>query len=229
MLLNPLTHFLRKNPMPQSKLRLSFIRVENWDQALELRDVRNECSAGMTHNTGFIDVQQQKLFFNEHIIESRGDGKFEAYLLYDKFYPIGYGLLKWDDDKYWMTAGIIKEYRSRGLSRFLISYITEMGHREGHDVWIDVWKDNLALIGDIRVGYEVQEEKLINGRTLLIMKHNRNRLHRLKEQTILEELGSFPRPPRELVADLQETMKEVTYDPMKEANEVNQISIESYD
>jgi GNAT superfamily N-acetyltransferase len=128
-----------------------------------------------------------------------------------------------------MTAGIIEEYRGRGLSRFLISYITEMGHREGADVWIDVWKDNLALIGDIRVGYEVQKENLIDGRVLLIMKHNRNRLHRLKEQALFEELGKTPHPGREFVQDLAEAVKEATYDPTKEMIEVNQIAIESYD
>jgi len=208
--------------MPQSKLRLSFVRVEEWHQALELRDVRNECREGMTHDTGYIDTPQQKLFYNEHLAEFRGDGIFEAYLLYDRLTPIGYGLLKWDDDKYWMTAGLIKDYRSKGLSRFLISYITEMGHREANDVWIDVWKDNLALIGDIRVGYEVQEEKHIDGKALLIMKHNRNRSYRFKEQDILAGLG---KPVVRELAPIEIASSSIS----QEMIEVNQIAIESYD
>lgn len=216
--------------MPQSKLNLSFIRIRDWDSAQELMNVRNECREGMTHDTGWIDLKQQKMFFDDHLSTFRGDNKYEAYLLYDDHFPIGYGLLKWDGDKYWMTAGLIREYRNRGLSRFLISYITEMGHREGSEVWIDVWKDNLALIGDIKVGYEVMQERIVDGKILLIMKHNRNRLIRLKEQMMLEELGhSMPHPGREFVKDLQEVVKEATFDPTREMIEVNQISIESYD
>lgn len=217
--------------MPQAKLKLSFIRVQEWEQALELMDVRNECRDGMTHDTGWIDRKQQVLFFDEHLSTFRGDNKYEAYLLYDDHFPIGYGLLKWDGDKYWMTAGLIKEYRKRGLSRFLISYITEMGHREGNEVWIDVWKDNLALVGDIRVGYEVMQEKIVDGKTLLIMKHYRERPHKSRETIILSELRKIPNPPvmsfEEFVATKFYNSEQETH--QVEIEEVNQIAIESYD
>jgi GNAT superfamily N-acetyltransferase len=211
--------------MPQSKLRFSFVRVSEIDQAWQLMGVRNECREGMTHNTTIIDAKQQQRFYNEHLSPFRGDGIYEAYLLLDEMHPIGYGLLKWDKEKeaYWMTAGLIKEYRGRGLSRFLISYITEMGHREGHDVYIDVWEDNLALIGDIKVGYEVVDQKIVDGRVLNIMKHNRERLLRLSEQMLLKNFGKTHKleVPREEAQSLKDTLQEMI--------EVNQIAIESYD
>lgn len=216
--------------MRQSKLRLSFIRVETWEDALDLMDVRNSCRNGMTHFTDLITVKEQSHFYRDQLSPSRGLGEYEAYLLRDDSSLVGYGLLKWDVliDGYWMTAGIVPEYRGKKLSKFLISYITEMGHREGADVWIDVWKDNLALIGDIRVGYEVIKEKEVNGRTLLIMRHNRNRLIRLREQMMLEEMGKTPHPGREFVKELAEVIKEASYDPTREMVEVDRISKEFY-
>ena len=173
--------------MRQSNLKLSFERIDTWTDAQELMRIRNQCREGMTHDTSVITEKQQYEFYKDHLAPW-GDQKYEAYLLMTDEKAIGFGLLKWDEEKghYWMTAGLIKEYRGKGLSRLLINFITEMGHREGADVWIDVWEDNLALIGDIKVGYEVMDQKFINGKVLNIMKHNRERQLRLGEIQILK-------------------------------------------
>lgn len=194
--------------MQQSRLRLSFVRVNDWERALDLLEVRNLCREGMTHRTDIITINEQSLFYRDHLSPSRGDQMYEAYLLLDDDEPIGFGLLKWDKSKnaYWMTAGIVPEYRGRKLSRFLIAYITEMGHREGAEVWIDVWSDNLALIGDIKVGYELQSQSPEGNKVLCIMKHNRERSLRATELGILANFGQFarPNPPESILREIEE-------------------------
>lgn len=166
-------------------MRLSLIRVSTWIQALILLEVRNSCREGMTHSTEEITFEQQRKFWAEELLE--GD-VFECYLLLDDTEPVGYGLLKRDSDKYWMTAGLTPKYRGKGLSRLIINFITEMGHREGLEVWIDVYDDNLALIGDIRNGYEFVESRIQDdGRILHIMKHSRDRILHPKEAYKLYE------------------------------------------
>jgi GNAT superfamily N-acetyltransferase len=214
----------------QSRLRLSFTRVTDWPAALELLSVRNECRDGMTHNNGIITSKDQYRFYTEHLAPHHGDGLYEAYLLSNEEEAIGYGLLKWDEknNRYWMTAGLIKKYRGKGLSRFLIGLITEMGAREGNEVWIDVWEDNTALIGDIRVGYEVQDQQLpegVEGRVLNVMKYNPNRLIRGSEQEILRKFGKKTSTPRDEAKSLSDAMKSIK----DEMVEVNQIHLESYE
>lgn len=202
--------------MPQSKLRLSFVRVHTWDQAVDLMAIRNECRQGMTHNQEIITVEQQLDFYNVHLNPTTGDGIYECYLLMHKNRPIGYGLLKWDQelDHYWMTAGLIKDFRGRGLSRFLIGYISEMGAREGSEVWIDVWENNLALIGDIKVGYRVMKQitEGVNGRILNVMKYDPDLYIKNEERAILDRFKQQ-----------RNTIKMTT-----EIEEVDKISRESY-
>lgn len=214
----------------QSKLRLSFTRVIDWAGALELLSVRNECRDGMTHSNGILTAKDQYRFYNEHLAPHHGDGLYEAYLLSNDEEAIGYGLLKWDaeNNRYWMTAGLIKKYRGKGLSKFLISLITDMGAREGNEVWIDVWENNLALIGDIKAGYEVQDQKLpegVMGRVLNVMKYNPNRLIRGTEQEILRKFGKKVSPPRDEAKALRDAAKSIK----DEMVEVNQIHLESYE
>jgi GNAT superfamily N-acetyltransferase len=165
----------------------------------------------MTHNTEEITVDQQRRFWAEELLDGH---KYECYLLVDDNHPVGYGLLKLDGDKYWMTAGLAVPYRGKGLSRLIINFITEMGHREGKDVYIDVFDDNLALIGDIRNGFEFIESNMVDGKILHIMRHNRERyLH-----------------PREAFKLHEKTGEKIftTADIANEMAEVDEISREAY-
>lgn len=195
--------------MPQSKFNLSFIRVMEWREALELLRIRNECREGMTHNRGYITEKDQWQFFTDHLSPVTGDGKYEAYLLETDIESVGYGLLKWDEElnRYWMTAGLANKYRGRGLSRFLINLITQWGNREGAEVWIDVWEDNLALIGDIKVGYEIKDQQLPEGpmgRVLNVMRYNPDRVIRRTEQ---ESLKRFGKTSNDMVTEMEEVDK----------------------
>lgn len=155
-------------------MKLSFVRVTKWDQALDLLNVRNQCRDGMTHTTKLLTEEDQAKFFSNEIDSGH---TYECYLLKDGEAVAGYGLLKRDGDKKWMTAGLARPYRAKHLSRLLISLITEIAYADpGIEVWIDVYSDNLALRGDLHAGYEfVDSVRQRDGRLLHIMKHRRDR------------------------------------------------------
>lgn len=176
-------------------MNLSFGRVHTWPQALQLMSVRNSCREGMTHDTHEITEAEQKRFWMDQLVAD--EPHYEAYLLTDGDTPIGYGLIKKDGKRGWMTAGLVPEVRGKRLSRILIALITQMGYTSCREIWIDVFGDNLALRGDIREGYEFVENNLFGGQMLYIMKHRRDRIRPL-EATWLD------RPP-----DIAQEMVEV--------------------
>jgi hypothetical protein len=172
---------------------------------MQLMHVRNSCREGMTHNTDLITVEQQERFWFKEL--NPPVPNYEAYLLMDDITPIGYGLLKWDGERYWMTAGLVPSTRGTGLSRLIINFISEMGHRDGREVWIDVYDDNLALFGDIRVGYEfINSEVQPNGKLLHIMRHNRDRLLGPREGEWMRLKGH---PVKVAPAPVQDIIKEM--------------------
>lgn len=212
-------------------MRLSFVAVVSDQQFRDLLHVRNECRGGLTHDTHELTLQDQKAWKSmcwPHTEIIAGESTwppfgvpsntwYEPYLLYDNEWPIGYGLLKWDGKRYWMTAGIVGEYRGKGLSRVLISFITEMAYREkmGVEIWLDAKDDNLGMFGyvregyefpevwidvldknpalfsDIRVGYEFVEKNAAKHDRidLHVMKHNRDRRLRPQEAQWMKEHG----------------------------------------
>ena len=166
-------------------MRLSFVPVTEPEEFRDLLIVRNECRDSLTHDTRELDLEDQKMFIKlcwlrqppiDEVSLFRTDGiDYEPYLLYDDDWPIAYGLLKWDGQKYWMTVGIVKGYRNRGLSRLLVNYITEMGHRDGSEVWLDVHEDNAIARGRYeRAGYTiVEQDSEKHGGKMVVMKHVR--------------------------------------------------------
>jgi GNAT superfamily N-acetyltransferase len=196
-------------------MRLSFVAATTDQHFRDLLIVRNECRDGLTHDTKEITLEQQQAWKSKCWPETSLAGLwYEPYLLYDEEWPIGYGLLKWDGAKYWMTAGLAKAYRGKGLSQLLITFITEMGYKNGKtpvwldakddnpgmfgyirtgyefpEVWIDVMDDNPALYGDIRAGYEFKSAVQYGENELHIMKHNRNRRLGPKEAGWMRDHG----------------------------------------
>ncbi len=174
-------------------MNLTIARVQTWHQAKELLGVRNACREGMTHNVEHITEAEQWHFWENELLAP--DPKYHAYLFSDGASGFGYGMLKVDGDKVWMTFGMIPEYRRRRLSRPMIQIITQIGYTLGDEVWIDVWDDNFALRSDIREGYEFVEST-VDDRTLHVMKHRRDLALGEREA---ERLGEYVGIVRELI------------------------------
>jgi GNAT superfamily N-acetyltransferase len=123
-------------------MKLSFVRVTDHNQAMQLRYVRNECRQFMTRDTHEITVEGQERFFWKELVT--GD-EYEAYLLYDYRLPIGYGMLHRDDSKTWMSMGLIASVRGKGLGTLLARLITAVGLMKS-DVWLEVWGHNFPAV-----------------------------------------------------------------------------------
>lgn len=160
--------------MPQSLSNFLFLLVRNWDQAKILLEIRNQCRDGMTNHTDEISLDQQKVFFDKHLHPEYGDGLYRAYLLVEHNIPVGYGGLKWDGEKYWMTIGVINTHRGRGLSRRLTKLITQMAIKEGKQVWLNCWEDNFAFHGYLDCGYNIVSVDRMPDRVLVTMKYEGN-------------------------------------------------------
>lgn len=162
-------------------MRLSFVAVKTPQQFRDLLIIRNECRDGLTHYKREITLQEQVEWSKKCWPGEDKEEWYEPYLLYDDEWPIAYGLLKWDGEKYWMTIGVAKDNRNKGLSWVLTNLITEMGHREGKEVWLDVMEDNPALSSYIKAGYEFVTSAMDGYNTLLVMKHKREQNLQPKE------------------------------------------------
>src|SRR5258708_5504784 len=136
-------------------MKLSFIAVTTVQQFRDLLIVRNECRDGLTHDKREITLAEQlkwsrRCWSNQ--VSPKDPVSYEPYLLYDYEYPVGYGLLKWDGGRYWMTIGVARDYRGMGLSKVLIGLITTMASRNGREVWLDCMEDNLAYKNYVKAG-----------------------------------------------------------------------------
>lgn len=173
-------------------MRLSFTAVTTDQQFRDLLIVRNECRDGLTHHTQEITLREQAEWKKSCWGEETGNNLwYEPYLLYDNGTPAGYGLLKWDGEKYWMTIGVAKDYRRRGLSWLLTNFITEMGHREGKEVWLDVFESNPALSSYIKAGYEFVSVAADGYSVVHTMKHKREQNIAPKELFFLANKGKI--------------------------------------
>jgi GNAT superfamily N-acetyltransferase len=175
-------------------MKLSFIAVTTDQQFRDLLIVRNECRDGLTHDKHEITLTEQAVWkYGCWPGEQQGDDVYtlkyygpktewyEPYLLYDQDYPVGYGLLKWDGQKYWMTIGVAKGYRGNRLSKVLTEFITTMGEREGQEVWLDCMEDNPAYNSYVRAGYKDVDVVVMDTTNFHKMKHenssNSSNLH----------------------------------------------------
>lgn len=145
---------------------LSFQAVVQDAEFRDLLVVRNECRVGMTGSDAEITLDEQLEFMEKCWVVTR-ETWYEPYLLYDDGWPIGYGMLKWDGQKYWMTIGVVKGHRGKGLSHVLTGLITTLGRRDRKEVWLDCFDHNVGRFAYTQYGYELVDRK----GNLLIMKY----------------------------------------------------------
>lgn len=175
-------------------MKLSFIPCVTSQQFRDLLLLRNESRISLTHNQNELTMQDQKFF--KDLCWSPQKVKatyYKPYLLYDGDWPIGYGLLKlsFEDGEYvcYVTAGLAKQRRDDGLSRLLITYITEMAYVGAPDMKVkaDVYDNNNVLFTDIKIGYIITDDIYHQG--LHTLEHVRDREIRPEEKIWLSLHG----------------------------------------
>lgn len=119
--------------------------------------IRNECREFMTRDRYEITVQNQVEWWNERT----WDG--ELYLYYKDqykdigYYPIGYGLRRFLDGKWWVSGGLIVGWRERGLGKELFGHLT--GLQGSTPTWLEVLTSNTrARKLYEKLGYKLVEE-----------------------------------------------------------------------
>ena len=124
----------RITAIQEPKRRLVAKRPNCFNDLESMRLIRNSCREFMTHNTSFI-TQEQQFQWWEYV----KDQWTYLYLDLDDT-PIGYGLVKKEENKMWVSGGLLPEYRGKGFGRELFEHLTWAC--EG-DAWLEVKEDNL--------------------------------------------------------------------------------------
>lgn len=128
-------------------------------EVLAMRRVRNECRQYMTHDTSHIGVLRQLRWWwftfrpafrrNETAgIVARDDSRRQ----------VGYGLITWRDKRFWLSGGVVEDFRGQGLGQRLFTELIAMVESRGFEPWLDVRQDNkparklYAKLGFVRYG-----------------------------------------------------------------------------
>lgn len=102
----------------------------------ELRRLRNECRAWMTAHTDEISREQQAAWW-----ASLRPNDWRIWLYWDDQRPVGFGLLRRREGRWWATLGLTEGERSKGVGTAIYA---DLARWAGGPVWIEVRRDNPA-------------------------------------------------------------------------------------
>jgi len=89
--------------------------------AQAMRAIRNACREYMTNNTSEISSFEQFKWW----LQVRWNKDWKLYLLWHNGDPVGYGILRKKDCKWWVTGGLVEHSRGIGLGRDLFTLLTK--------------------------------------------------------------------------------------------------------
>lgn len=124
------------------------VPVSRVDQVEVLRTLRNECREWMTGDQRDISITEQAVWW------STIDKRFwEVHLFIKEREFAGFGLLRFQDQKWWMTYGLGKKFRGKGWGVELVTELCQ-GHKE---IWAEALVGNVAsCITMERCGFQYQ-------------------------------------------------------------------------
>lgn len=119
-------------------------KVNTIKDAYILKDIRNQCASYMTNNTDIITDEQQSEWYYTIYIPHYVRFNMVALLVKDGGDDVGYGLVRIEDGKVWLTGGLIESYRSKGYGRTLFEGLIAEAQRLAPkiEVALTVRKDN---------------------------------------------------------------------------------------
>lgn len=114
-------------------------QIENLEEAMILRNIRNQCREFMTRDSSYISEEQQRRWYNN----LKPD--FKIYLLYSVEMgvvssPIGYGLIREEGDFSLISGGLIESERGKGYGTILFNYLIK--NVENKNIKLEVLKSN---------------------------------------------------------------------------------------
>ena len=133
-----------------SNTNIQFEEVYSREQAMKMRDIRNQVAPFMTHNNQEISIEQQLLWFATKYRPARRHKEMVAYLIKEEdlsevsqgiisYDYIGYGLIQTKDNRKWLTGGLIESARGKGYGQKLFEFLRD---EVGKPVYLDVRNTN---------------------------------------------------------------------------------------
>ena len=110
------------------------VAVETRYHVEVLRYIRNSCASYMTRHRDIISIEQQQLWWKTL---NRETWKVFIYWLGNMI--VGFGVLRLEDGKYWVTGGLIENARGHGLGRELFAHLINLVE---DNIWLEVLETN---------------------------------------------------------------------------------------
>ena len=145
------------------------IPIKNLVDALSVRKIRNDCRSFMTNDASEITILQQiKWFLNKYRPENKKNNLF-CYQLKSGENKIGFGLIRKISDNYWITGGLKKSQRGKGIGKIIFRKLIEQ--TPSNEVWLEVLESNLVAFNLYKnLGFKKMDQKELNGKKIFIMK-----------------------------------------------------------
>lgn len=112
-----------------------------------LRNIRNDCRCFMTRSTKEISKEDQEVWFN--FIDKNKTKPFLFQEVYDGVLvcsPIGYGLVRIENDCVLISGGLNKAYRGRGFGNILFNLLIIESKKFNLPIKLEVLKSNTVAV-----------------------------------------------------------------------------------
>lgn len=118
------------------------IPLRDIHDAQQMRIVRNLCREWMTNDQHEISETEQHVWWNTF---DRASVRPMLYRLEAGLTAgvIGYGLARFMNARWWLSGGLLPEYRGIGYGKGLFQDLAAYVHGLGHEAWLTVFEDNL--------------------------------------------------------------------------------------
>lgn len=117
------------------------VHVTTPAQAEAMRVIRNTCRQWMTNNQDEITSEQQLTWF-----ESIRKAQTVLPFLYQPRAqdPMGYGLIRKLDGKWWVSGGLLPMHRRKGYGYLLFGELADYVNAAKQTCWLTVFESNIA-------------------------------------------------------------------------------------
>ena len=117
-----------------------FQLINSFKDIFSVRTIRNACREYMTRDTHNIGIIEQILWGLEY--RKNNSLNIWCYIAKEDNKAVGYGLVRWMDDKFWLSGGLIPEARGRGLGEKI--FINLLNIFRSEPLYLEVLDTNLG-------------------------------------------------------------------------------------
>jgi len=142
--------------------------IKNVRDALIVREIRNECRLFMTNDSSSINIFRQLVWYLTKYKPQNNKGGMYGFLFKTNGRSAGFGLISLKNGKYFVTGGLRKSERGKGLGkRLFLELIKSVPSKE---VWLEVLDSNIAAKKlYIALGFRKTSQIQANGKKVNVM------------------------------------------------------------